>query len=74
MENLLQVTKFGTGTGTIQVSEPGNPAAGISIAPGTVVNLAAIPTAAGHRFVGWAGDTTTTDSGAGAHHEPELER
>ncbi|HQR18419.1 MAG TPA: M6 family metalloprotease domain-containing protein [Gemmatimonadales bacterium] len=61
VENLLQVSKFGTGTGTIQVSEPGNPATGISIAPGAVVNVTAVPNA-GHRFAGWTGDTTTTDS------------
>jgi M6 family metalloprotease-like protein len=61
VENLLQVTMFGTGTGTIQVSEPGNATTGIGIAPGTVVYVAAVPTA-GHRFAGWTGDTTTADS------------
>jgi M6 family metalloprotease-like protein len=61
LENLLQITKFGTGTGNIQSSVPGNTADGIGVTPGTVVTLAPIPTP-NHRFTGWGGDTTTTDS------------
>lgn len=60
-ENLLQVTKFGTGTGTIQSTVPGNTADGVGVTPGTVVTLAPIPSP-NHRFAGWGGDTTTTDS------------
>ena len=60
-ENLLQITKFGTGTGTIQSSVPGNTADGVGVTPGTVVTLAPIPST-NHRFTGWGGDTTTTDS------------
>ncbi|HOX20473.1 MAG TPA: M6 family metalloprotease domain-containing protein [Gemmatimonadales bacterium] len=61
VENLLQITKFGTGTGNIQSSVPGNTADGVGVTPGTVVTLAPIPTP-NHRFTGWGGDTTTTDS------------
>ena len=60
-ENLLQVTKFGTGTGNIQASVPGNTSDGVGVTPGTVVTLAPIPSP-NHRFTGWGGDTTTTDS------------
>ena len=61
VENLLQVTKFGTGTGNIQSSVPGNTTDGVGVTPGTVVTLAPIPSP-NHRFTGWGGDTTTTDS------------
>ena len=40
---------------------PGNTADGVGVTPGTVVTLAPIPSP-NHRFAGWGGDTTTTDS------------
>ncbi len=60
-ERLLRVTKIGTGTGNVLSTEPGNAASGLSITPGTVVTLTAVPSL-NHRFAGWAGDTTATDS------------
>ena len=43
VENLLQVTKFGTGTGTVTASVPGNTTDGVGVTPGTVVTVTAIP-------------------------------
>ncbi len=60
-EKLLRVTKIGSGTGNIQSTVPGNTASGVGVAPGTVVTLTAVPSL-NHRFEGWAGDTTSTDS------------
>ena len=61
LEYLLQVTKVGTGTGSIVASPPGNTDTGIALTPGSVVTLTATPTT-GHRFVRWAGDTVSSDS------------
>lgn len=62
VENLLKVVKFGTGSGTITSGLTGNLQQGIGVTPGTVVTLTAEPAASSHKFVGWTGDTTTTDS------------
>lgn len=62
VENLLRVVKFGTGSGTVTADVPGNLQVGVGVTPGTVVTLTAAPAATGHAFVGWTGDTTTTDS------------
>jgi len=61
MEHLLQVTRTGTGTGTVSSSPPGNTDMGFGVEPGSVVTITATPTA-GHRFAGWAGDTVSSDS------------
>ena len=60
VENLLQVVKFGTGSGTITASVPGNLADGIGMTPGSTVTVTATPTV-GHRFAGWTGDTTSAN-------------
>jgi M6 family metalloprotease-like protein/uncharacterized repeat protein (TIGR02543 family) len=61
MEYGLQVTRFGTGTGTIIASVPGDPLSGLGAPVGSVVTLTARPSA-GHKFVGWTGDTTSSDT------------
>lgn len=62
LERLLKVVKFGTGSGNITSTVTGNLQQGVGVTPGTVVTLTAVPAATGHRFVGWTGDTTSTDS------------
>jgi M6 family metalloprotease-like protein len=61
MEYGVQVTRFGTGTGTIVASVPGNPLVGLGAPEGSLVTLTARP-AAGHKFAGWTGDTTSSDT------------
>jgi len=61
MEYGVQVTRFGTGSGTIVSSVPGNPLVGVGAPEGSTVTLTA-RAAAGHRFTGWTGDTTSSDT------------
>ncbi len=61
MEYGVQVTRFGTGTGTIAASVAGDPLAGLGAPEGSMVTLTARP-AAGHKFAGWTGDTTSSDT------------
>ena len=61
MEYGVQVTRFGTGTGTIVASVPGNPLLGVGAPEGSTVTLTARP-ALGHTFAGWTGDTTSSDT------------
>jgi len=61
MEYGVQVTRYGTGTGTIVASVPGNPLLGVGAPEGSTVTLTARP-ALGHAFAGWTGDTTSSDT------------
>lgn len=68
VENLVRVVKFGTGSGSFTAAVNGTPVPGanlqygLSVTPGASVTLTATSAGAGHRFIGWSGDTTATDS------------
>lgn len=68
LENLVRVVKFGTGSGSFAASVNGTPVPGanlqygLGVTPGATVTLTATPAGTGHRFIGWSGDTTATDS------------